>query len=252
MSKITSLESVKLPSLTVLRIGDCAPGLVEQLLADTDPALLRELIIESVVPIELHKPIDARKLDILYLSNIALEYIDTCEETPVKSMSLIKSTITTAISGMKLHAVSAYVAYNEVRQVNNLSLDRNILKSLGLGRKVQPVREMIDLDISAMHAVNRFKQNLELFATFAPIPTFPEMPRLKYLALYSDAEWNLAIGKVPQLVELARSGFLWEKSCGTSMDNMNAPPQVPATLYCFDTFQYWSSHNEYKPYEFLY
>ena len=251
VSEIASFKSVKLPNLTVLRITDCAPSVVEQLLADIDPATLRELSIASKEPIELHREIDARKLEILHLSNIALEYIDTSEETPVKCMSLINSTITTAISGMKFYAVSAYVSYHELRQVNNLCLDRNILKRLGLGREDQTVREMTDLDICALQAVNRFRQNLELFATFAPITTFPEMPRLKYLALFSDAECNCAIGKVPQLVELTRSAFIRQNGGGTSSVTV-VIPRASSMQNCFDTFQYWSSHNDDIPYEFLY
>ena len=83
VSKITSLEGVNLSNITVLNISECAPCVVLQLLEATDPAILRQLVIESKVPIEVQKKLDACKLEILYLSNIELEDIDTCEETPV-------------------------------------------------------------------------------------------------------------------------------------------------------------------------
>ena len=234
---VISLVSGKLSNLRRLTISDCAPCVVKHLLELTDITSLQHLLIESMVPLDLLRGIDARKLDYLHLSNIALEYIDTCEEKPLKSLCLINSTITTAVSGMKFHAISAYVSCNEPSQVNNLNLDRNILKSLGLGREAQHVREMTDLDTRMMQAVDLFKEKLELFVTLAPITNFPEMPLLKYLALYSDAECDLAIGKVPRLIELATPCFLWEKRRGVD--------PLPWSKNQFDTFQYWSSRDRY-------
>ena len=250
VNNITLVESCNLPNLIVLRISDCTPSVVQQFLENSDPAILRELIIDSTDLIELHRTIDARHLDILYLSNIAFQYIDTSLENPVKSLCLNNSTTTTAISGLEFHAVSAYVSYTSTRHLNSLCLNQDILKRLGLGREDQKVREMTDLDNGAMQAVNRFKQNLEFLATFAPLTKFPEMPRLKYLALFSVAEWNLAAGKVTQLEELLIPGFFWKKSNGTSIDSLQS--LAPSEEYYFDTFQYWSLHNEYAPYVFLY
>ena len=248
---VTSLENVKFSKLTVLRISNCVATVAEQLLADRNTESLRELIIESEDRLELNREIDARKLEILYLSNVALEYIDTSEETPVKSMCLANSTITTSTSGMLLHAISVYVSYNDIRHINNLCLNGDILKRLALGREHQSVRETTGLDRCAMQAVNRIIENLDLLATFAPITNFPEMPHLKYLALYSDAECKRAFGKVPELIELTRSVFWQENISETSTDTVTIP-QVPSMKYCFDTFRYWSSHNEYTPYTFLY
>ena len=238
VSNITSLEG-NLTRLSSLKMTDCPVCVVEQLLTMTNPSSLYRLVIESTDPIELHRVIDARNLDVLGLTNIALESIDTDERTPVQSMTLTNTTITAPVDGMEFHAVRAYVSYNEMRHLDNLRLNSTILKWLVLGRVDHTLREMTSLDIRAMEAVNRFKHNLELFATFAPITEFPEMPRLKYLALYSEAERKLTIGKVPQLVELASPGFVWGNSRCYG---------VTLAENCFDLYQYWlTQHSRYRP-----
>ena len=235
LSRITSLQSAKL-SITVLYIAECAPNVLRQLLEATDPAILTELSIKNLSPIMVDMEIDARQLRLLSLSRISLVNIVTSEETPVKCLDLDCTTITTANTGLKLNSVSAYVKYIEIRHLNKLCFDGNILKRLGLERK-QGVREPADLIIPVMPEVNKLAHNLELFATYVTITEFPEMPCLKYLALYSCADWYFAIGKVPELVELV----------------LEYPEHMMAQMMpqqCYGPFNYWSSHNDIKEFEF--
>ena len=242
---ITSLQNVKFRKLAVLKMKNCPSRVVDQLLVATNPTSLRQLVIENKDHIQLHRGIDARKLNVLYLSNIALEYIDTSEETPVKSLSLINTTMMTTIVGRTLQAISAYVSCNKIGQVNMFYLNQNILERLGLGSEGRMVRDLIALHIYTMQ-VMQATQHPEL-STFAPIK-FPDMPRLKYLAIASNAELE-AIGKMPELVELARSTFLRANTSRNGTENIL---QVASMVYCLDTFRYWASHNEYRPYEFLF
>ena len=159
-------------------------------------------------------------------------------------MSLINSTITTAVG---VHAISAYVSCNDVYQANKFYLNPNILERLGLGSEGHIVRELNKMEIIAMHLCG---SRQDLWLPKAASIKFPEMPRLKYLVLSSDAEWD-STGKATELIELIMPGYFWEKSSGTSIDTLKVLPQVPSTQNDFDAFQCWSSFTECRRYEFL-
>ena len=238
VSNITSLEGAKLPNLSVLSITDCAPSVVLQLLEDTDPAILRQLVIDNKDTFEVQKSLDARKLDILHLSNIEFEDIETCEETPVKSLSLINTTIMSTFTGLTLHAISAYVACNNIDQANKFYLNPNILQRLGLGSKDEIVRELNEIQTIAMQLSRSMQHVWSSTSERGPI-TFPEMPRLHYLVLSTVAEWD-STGKVPRLVELAMPGFFWEECGGNYLDDLKVSSHVTSTNDDFDAFEYWS------------
>ena len=256
---VQSLENHESLALEVLRATDCTLSMIEPII--TRSKKLRELAITYTSRTDLKNFfVDAREMNYLSLTNVILDGVLSSAEKPLTALCLNNAVLVGRMArGDFIHAKSLYFAYNHRCQPSSMmaKISPTALKCLVFRRDHRKLTRLSFLDQDAMTTLTRVKDNLEVFATFAPIEELPRMPKLRWLGLYSE-EQLLHISAIPRGLHLGLSN--------SSMDHQTLFSNVPAhyllgkaietIAYYENEYRYWEAMNErtdvlnFKPYSF--
>ena len=219
--EVLSLKYQESLTLEVLKAEDCPVAMVKTVILQSEN--IRQLTITYTSCTDLKKfSVDATEMNYLSLCNVVLEHILCSATKPLTALSLSNVKLRREMSLDELiFTKSLCLAYTTPSRPASIlaRISPAALKSLVVGRERQGDAGLTALDEEAWLILTGIMGSLEVFGTFAPIKSLPQMPKLKCLGIYCE-EQLLLKSPMPRRLHLGL--------CSSSMDDRSLFTKIPS------------------------